>query len=106
MTRTPLLDFSTPISDSLIAIIQGIHRRPRYVVAKGGITSSDIATMGLNARRAMIMGQVLPGVPVWRLGSETRWPDLAYVVFPGNVGTDMALAEVRRRLRPMDDPAP
>lgn len=100
------LEIGRKVSDSLIAIIQGIHCRPRYVVAKGGITSSDIATVGLNARRAMIMGQVLPGVPVWRLGSETRWPDLAYVVFPGNVGTDLALAEVYRRLRPMDGPTP
>lgn len=100
------LEIGRKVSDSLIAIIQGIHRRPRYVVAKGGITSSDIATVGLNAQRAMIMGQVLPGVPVWRLGSETRWPDLAYVVFPGNVGTDLALVDVRRRLRPIDGPIP
>jgi uncharacterized protein YgbK (DUF1537 family) len=100
------LEIGRQVSDSLIAIIQGIHRRPRYVVAKGGITSSDIVTVGLKARRAMIMGQVLPGVPVWRLGPETRWPDLTYVVFPGNVGTDLALVDVRRRLRPMDGPAP
>jgi uncharacterized protein YgbK (DUF1537 family) len=92
------LEISRQVSDSLIAIIQGIGFQPRYVVAKGGITSSDIATVGLKARRAIIIGQILPGVPVWRLGQETRWPGIAYVVFPGNVGNDQALVDVRRRL--------
>ena len=94
------LEIGRQVSDSLVAIVRGIGCRPRYVVAKGGITSSDVATAGLEARRAMIMGQVLPGVPVWQLGDETRWPGLAYVVFPGNVGDDHALEEVRRRLQP------
>jgi uncharacterized protein YgbK (DUF1537 family) len=98
------LEIGRQVSDGLIAVVRGISRRPRYVVAKGGITSSDIATSGLQARRAMIVGQIIPGVPVWRLGSESRWPDLAYIVFPGNVGNDLALAEVRRRLRPMEGP--
>ena len=42
--------------------------------------------------------QILPGVPVWRTGAESRHPGLAYVVFPGNVGGDDALVEVARRL--------
>lgn len=46
----------------------------------------------------MVMGQVLPGVPVWQLGEEARWPGMAYIIFPGNVGSDEALAEIRRRL--------
>jgi uncharacterized protein YgbK (DUF1537 family) len=46
----------------------------------------------------MIMGQVLPGIPAWQLGRETRWPGMAYIVFPGNVGDDDALAVIRRRL--------
>lgn len=100
------LDIGRQVSDSLIAIVRGIGCRPRYVVAKGGITSSDVATSGLDAHRAMILGQILPGVPVWRLGAETRWPGLAYVVFPGNVGTDLALADLHRRLRPIDSLAP
>jgi uncharacterized protein YgbK (DUF1537 family) len=86
------------ISKSLIAIVSGIDCQPRYLVAKGGITSSDLATLGLGVRRAMIMGQMLPGVPVWRLGGETRWPGMAYIVFPGNVGEDDALAVIQQRL--------
>ena len=100
------LEIGRQVSESLIAIVRGISRRPRYVVAKGGITSSDVATAGLQARRAMIIGQILPGVPVWRLGEETCWPGMAYIVFPGNVGNDQALVDVRRCLDPVDTPNP
>lgn len=86
------------VSDSLIRIVRGLDCQPRYLVAKGGITSSDVATRGLGVRRAMIMGQILPGVPVWKLGSETRYPGMAYIVFPGNVGADDALAIIQERL--------
>jgi uncharacterized protein YgbK (DUF1537 family) len=86
------------VSQSLIAIVRGIDCQPRYLVAKGGITSSDLATRGLGVQRAMIMGQMLPGVPVWRLGAEARWPGIAYIVFPGNVGDDDALAIIQQRL--------
>ena len=92
------LNIGRRVSDSLIAIVRGITCQPNYLVAKGGITSSDVATKGLGVQRAMVMGQVLPGVPVWRLGGETRWPGMAYIVFPGNVGSDDALADIRQRL--------
>ncbi|MBX2998019.1 MAG: hypothetical protein KF893_05865 [Caldilineaceae bacterium] len=92
------LSIGRQVSDALIDIVRGVAVRPRYLVAKGGITSSDVATQGLGVRRAMVMGQILPGVPVWRTGAESRHPGLAYVVFPGNVGGDDALVEVRERL--------
>jgi uncharacterized protein YgbK (DUF1537 family) len=63
-------------------------------VAKGGITSSDIATEGLGVKSALVLGQVRPGIPLWRLGEESRFPGLPYAVFPGNVGTDRTLLEV------------
>ncbi len=43
-------------------------------------------------------GQALPGVPVWQAGPESRYPGLAYVVFPGNVGGDDALVRIVRSL--------
>ncbi|MBI3959653.1 MAG: hypothetical protein HY328_12660 [Chloroflexi bacterium] len=92
------LSIGRRVSDGLIEIVQGIRSRPRYLVAKGGITSSDVATAGLGVVRAVVAGQILPGVPVWRTGAESRHPGLAYVVFPGNVGGDDALVEVERRL--------
>ncbi|MEJ1971843.1 MAG: nucleotide-binding domain containing protein [Lacunisphaera sp.] len=72
-------------------IVASLPERPRWLVAKGGITSSDLATQALGVRRALVLGQALPGVPVWQLGAESRWPGLNYVVFPGNVGGDDAL---------------
>lgn len=93
------LDIGQTISRGLVSIISGLGERPAWVIAKGGITSSDVATKGLGVRRAWVMGQALPGVPIWRLGSESRWPDLVYVVFPGNVGGPTAVADMTRILR-------
>ncbi len=93
------LSIGRRVSDGLIEIVQKISQRPRYLVAKGGITSSDTATAGLGVVRAVVAGQILPGIPVWRTGDESRHPGLPYIVFPGNVGGDDALVEVERKLR-------
>jgi uncharacterized protein YgbK (DUF1537 family) len=86
------------VSASLVAVVRALTQRPRYVLAKGGITSSDIATGGLEIRRALVLGQILPGVSVWQSGPESRYPGLSYIVFPGNVGDSGALAEVASAL--------
>ncbi|KAL7268307.1 hypothetical protein RUND412_009074 [Rhizina undulata] len=79
----------------LVRIIQGITVKPRYIIAKGGITSSDAASKGLSMKRASVVGQAAPGVPLWRCFEETsRHPEVPYVVFPGNVGGQDTLAEV------------
>lgn len=62
-------------------------------MAKGGITSSDIGTKGLTVQKAMVMGQIKPGIPVWMTGVESKFPGLPYVIFPGNVGTKTTLKE-------------
>jgi len=82
------------VSESLVRIVQSIRTRPRYLLAKGGITSSDVATRGLSVKRAMVMGQILPGVPMWQMGDESRFPGMPYIVFPGNVGDENAVADV------------
>ena len=87
------------ISKGLVEIVAGIEHRPSFIVAKGGITSSDIGTDALGVRRALVLGQIRPGIPVWRLGDETRYPNLPYIVFPGNVGGPETLAEVVTELR-------
>jgi uncharacterized protein YgbK (DUF1537 family) len=86
------------ISAALVEIVQRIETRPAFVIGKGGITSSDVATRGLGVRRAMVLGQIAPGVPVWRLGEEAKWPGVPLVVFPGNVGDDATLLECVRCL--------
>jgi uncharacterized protein YgbK (DUF1537 family) len=94
------LGIGNRISEGIISILRLISARPRYLVAKGGITASDVATRGLSVKRAMVPGQILPGVPVWQLGPESRYPGMPYIVFPGNVGGSEALADVVRILKP------
>jgi uncharacterized protein YgbK (DUF1537 family) len=101
-TAAETLAIANQISDGLAAIIKNCTERPRYLIAKGGITSSDLATQAFQATRAWVMGQILPGVPVWRFGPESRIPGLAYIVFPGNVGTDTGLLDIVNGLRGRD----
>jgi uncharacterized protein YgbK (DUF1537 family) len=80
------LNVGSIVAAMLVKVVQGIETMPRYIISKGGITSSDIATKGLNMRRAMVVGQAAPGVPLWRCDEETsRHRGVPYVVFPGNV---------------------
>ncbi|WP_425455743.1 four-carbon acid sugar kinase family protein [Arthrobacter crusticola] len=67
---------------------------PRFVVAKGGITSSDVAVHALKIRRAMVRGPMLPGiVSLWE-PTDGPAQGIPYVVFAGNVGSDTSLSEV------------
>lgn len=93
------LEIGRLVSSGLIEILRQIQVRPRYLLAKGGITSHDIATKGMGVKRALVLGQLCQGISVWQFGPETRYKDLAYVVFPGNVGTNETLADVVRKLR-------
>ncbi len=87
-----------PISSALVAIVQGIETRPAWVIAKGGITSSDVASRGLGMREARVAGQILPGVPVWIGAESSRWPGMPLVVFPGNVGGASSLTDAVKLL--------
>jgi uncharacterized protein YgbK (DUF1537 family) len=98
-SATRSLHVGQRISSGLVAVVAGLGLRPAWAITKGGITSSDIATGALGVRRAWVRGQAVPGVPVWRTGPESRWPDLNYVIFPGNVGGPGALAEMITVLR-------
>jgi uncharacterized protein YgbK (DUF1537 family) len=93
------LSIGRKISQGLVEIVRSISVNPRYVLAKGGITSSDIATKALGIVRANVLGQILPGVPVWQSGPESRFPNMPYIVFPGNVGSTDAVSEVVNRYR-------
>ncbi|MFZ7946263.1 four-carbon acid sugar kinase family protein [Neobacillus sp. 19] len=88
------LMLSVKISDAVTSIVKRLEVRPAFVIAKGGITSSDVGTKGLEVQRATVAGQVRPGIPVWTTGSESKFPGIAYVIFPGNVGTKTDLREV------------
>ncbi|MBK8042397.1 MAG: hypothetical protein KBG02_00145 [Haliscomenobacter sp.] len=95
------LKIGRKVSDFLTGLVSAIKVRPRYIMTKGGITSSDIAIKSLNVRRGTVIGQVLPGIPVWKLGPESKFPGLSYIIFPGNVGTDDAITQAAGKLLPV-----
>ncbi|WP_299047920.1 four-carbon acid sugar kinase family protein [uncultured Polaribacter sp.] len=97
-TKAESLAIVNKVSNGVITIIKQLNIKPKYIVAKGGITSSDVATKGLNVQRAHVLGQVLKGVPVWKLGNETKFPNMPYIIFPGNVGDSEALYQLTKLL--------
>ncbi|OGM46743.1 hypothetical protein ABOM_005075, partial [Aspergillus bombycis] len=89
------LAIGTKVASALVSVLRQIQVRPRYIIAKGGITSSDAATKGLNMKRALIVGQAAPGVPLWRCDESTsRHRGAPLVVFPGNVGGESTLCDL------------
>jgi uncharacterized protein YgbK (DUF1537 family) len=74
---------------------------PAWVIAKGGITSHDVAVRGLGMRRATVLGQLLPGmVSVFEpVEAAPEAVGIPYVVFAGNVGDENTLAEIIDRFR-------
>ncbi|MGX5357214.1 four-carbon acid sugar kinase family protein [Kocuria sp. KH4] len=91
------LAIARSVSDALVEVVHGVARsRPAWVVAKGGITSHEVAHRGLGIRRASVTGQFFPGQI--SLFQPTDAPAATrggpYVVFPGNVGGESALADV------------
>lgn len=92
-TPEQALTRSVKISQGVQALVGRLTVTPAFVVAKGGITSSDVGTKALAVKRARVMGQVRPGIPVWQTGEESRFPGIPYVIFPGNVGEESTLRE-------------
>lgn len=98
MDNEQQLQMSVAISDAVTGIIGRLTVKPAFIVAKGGITSSDVGTRALRVRKATAMGQIMPGVPVWRTGEESKFPYMPYVIFPGNVGDETTLTGAVRTL--------
>ncbi len=88
------LKLSVEISAAVTSIVRDFEIRPKYIIAKGGITSSDVGTKGLQVKKATVVGQIAPGIPVWKTGSDSVFPHIPYVIFPGNVGTVTTLKNV------------
>ncbi|MDI3116386.1 four-carbon acid sugar kinase family protein [Clostridioides difficile] len=87
------LVISVEISDAVTSIIGMLNVRPNFIIAKGGITSSDVGTKALRVKKATVMGQIKPGIPVWMTGKESKFPNMPYIIFPGNVGEISTLRE-------------
>lgn len=92
--REKNLAISVKISDALTSLVADLTVRPAFVLAKGGITSSDVGVKALRVHCAQVRGQIAPGVPVWETGEESTFPHTPYIIFPGNVGTEGTLCQV------------
>jgi len=92
------LRLSVRISDAVQSLVGRLGAVPSFVIAKGGITSSDVGTKALAVRKAYVLGQIEPGIPVWQTGADSRWPGIPYIIFPGNVGEDHTLADAAGKL--------
>lgn len=90
-TKESALIRSVKISDGVQSLVGRLSVTPAFVIAKGGITSSDVGTKALAVKRANVLGQIQPGIPVWQTGEESRFPRTPYVIFPGNTGDETTL---------------
>ena len=87
------LRLSVKISDAVQSLVGRLGITPSFVIAKGGITSSDVGTKALAVKKANVLGQIRPGIPVWQTGEESKFPMTPYIIFPGNVGEITTLKE-------------
>ena len=94
------LDFGEAVSATLMDVVKRLPETLGFLVSKGGITSNDVLSTGLELTASRVLGQILPGVTVVQTPPDHRLPQLPVVIFPGNVGGDDALAEAYRRLAP------
>ena len=92
-TKESALLRSVKISDGVQRLVGNLQITPSFVIAKGGITSSDVGTKALGVKCANVLGQIRPGIPVWQTGEESKFPQTPYVIFPGNVGEVQTLRE-------------
>jgi len=94
------LQIARTVSAAVVAIVNRTLKTfpPRFVIAKGGITSSDVAAHGLEIRHAIVRGPMLPGiVSLWE-PVDGPAKGIPYIVFAGNVGDDESLAQVTSKL--------
>lgn len=101
------LRIARTVSAAVVAVVNRTLKTfpPRFVIAKGGITSSDVAAHGLEIRRAIVRGPMLPGiVSLWE-PVDGPAKGIPYIVFAGNVGDDQSLAQVTRKLSSTFSPA-
>ncbi|MGN1368947.1 MAG: four-carbon acid sugar kinase family protein [Aristaeellaceae bacterium] len=97
-TPEELLAISVRISEAVTNVVGTLSFRPRFLIAKGGITSSDVGTKALRVKQAKVLGQAQPGIPVWQTGPESLFPGLSYIIFPGNVGSVSTLRTIVEEL--------
>ena len=81
------------VMTALVAVTRTLVPHCDALVAKGGITSADLARHAVGASSARVRGQLTSGVSLWSLGRRGSQL-LDYVVVPGNIGAVRTLSTV------------
>ena len=94
------LRFGAEVSSFMMSVVQGLPNDLSFLISKGGITSNDVLSIGLELTSARLLGQIIPGCSVIKTAVDhPQFPDLPVVLFPGNVGNRSSLVEAWSRLR-------
>lgn len=91
------LDHAEAVMTALTTATAALAPDARAVVAKGGITSAEVARTGLSRRIAWVAGQLVAGVSLWVFSDtpgDVDRPGRTYAVVPGNIGTAHTLRRV------------
>ena len=81
------------VMDSLICAVKELCTYADIVISKGGITSAEVARSGIGADDAWVLGQILPGISVWKVKDRGN-RELLLVIVPGSVGDSDTLMKV------------
>lgn len=93
------LQFGVTVSSLLMDVVRGLPESISFLISKGGITSNDVLSVGLNLTTARLLGQILPGCSLIRTeANHPQFPNLPVVLFPGNVGDADSLVAAWSRL--------
>lgn len=93
-TQAERLAFGMRVSEFLMDVVRNLPASIGFLISKGGITSNDVLSKGLNLQTSRVVGQILPGCSVVCCPPDhNRYPDLPVVIFPGNVGDEYSLAK-------------
>ena len=94
------LEIARQVSRAIVEVVNAVvcSNKPSFIIAKGGITSSDVATRGIEMTRGIALGCMEPGIIALWSAQDGIGIGTPYVVFPGNVGSERSLVEVVAKL--------
>lgn len=87
------LSIGARVMDALTSVVKETAPYCSSVIAKGGITSAQVATDGLGASHAHVEGQLSAGISLWQLHID-KDQSIPYAVIPGNVGNQQTMLHI------------
>jgi len=95
------LDFGRQVAQVTSLLVHHLPSEIGFLVSKGGITSNEILSHGLDLTAVRLLGQIAPGINVIRTPKDhPQFPNLPVVIVPGNVGDEAILTTIVQRLNP------